>query len=95
MVAGKRAIATRELELREPGERRGNTGRQHVLDGDPPVVTLGVERWTTGQLDQAIALLLTTDAALKESRLSSEEQAMSTLILSLCALASRPARSAA
>jgi DNA polymerase-3 subunit delta len=57
--------------------------------------TRGVERWTTGQLDQAIALLLTTDAALKESRLSSEEQAMATLILSLCGLASRPARSAA
>ena len=57
--------------------------------------TRGVERWTTPQLDQALALLLTTDAALKESRLSSEEQAMSTLILSLCGLASRPARSAA
>ena len=57
--------------------------------------TRGVERWTTPQLDQALALLLTTDATLKESRLSSEEQAMSTLILSLCGLASRPARTAA
>ena len=57
--------------------------------------TRGVERWTTPQLDQALALLLTTDAALKESRLSSEEQAMSTLILSLCGVASRPIRSAA
>ena len=57
--------------------------------------TRGVERWTTPQLDQALALLLVTDAALKESRLSSEEQAMSTLILSLCGLASRPARTAA
>ena len=57
--------------------------------------TRGVERWTTGQLDQAIALLLTTDAALKESRLSSEEQAMATLVLSLCGLGSRPARNAA
>ena len=57
--------------------------------------TRGVERWTTPQLDQALALLLTTDATLKESRLSSEEQAMSTLILSLCGLASRPTRAAA
>lgn len=57
--------------------------------------TRGVERWTTPQLDQAIALLLATDAALKESRLSSDEQAMSTLVLSLCGLAPRPARAAA
>lgn len=57
--------------------------------------TRGVERWTTAQLDEAIALLLTTDAALKESRLSSEEQAMSTLILSLCGMPARPRRSAA
>jgi DNA polymerase-3 subunit delta len=56
--------------------------------------TRGVERWTTPQLDQALALLLATDAALKESRLSSEEQAVATLILSLCGLA-RPTRSAA
>jgi DNA polymerase III subunit delta len=57
--------------------------------------TRGVERWTTPQLDQALALLLTTDAALKESRISSEEQAMSTLILSLCGLGSRTTRAAA
>jgi DNA polymerase-3 subunit delta len=57
--------------------------------------TRGVERWTTPQLDDALSLLLTTDAALKETRLSSEEQAMATLILSLCGLAARPIRSAA
>ena len=58
--------------------------------------TREVERWTAPQLDDAIALLLTTDMALKESRVSSEEQIMSTLVLSLCGLtASRPVRSAA
>ena len=57
--------------------------------------TRGVERWTTEQLDQAIAQLLATDAALKESRLSSEEQAMATLLLSICGLASRASRPAA
>jgi DNA polymerase-3 subunit delta len=55
--------------------------------------TRGVERWTTPQLDRALSLLLATDCALKESRLSSDEQALATLVLSLCALASQ--RSAA
>ena len=54
--------------------------------------TRGVERWTTAQLDEAIAQLLATDTALKESRLSSEEQAMATLVLSICGLASRASR---
>jgi DNA polymerase-3 subunit delta len=57
--------------------------------------TRAVERWTTPQLDQALSLLLATDCALKESRLSSEEQAMSTLVLSLCGLSAHPLRSAA
>ena len=57
--------------------------------------TRGVERWSAWQLDQAMTLLLTTDAALKESRLSSEEQAVSTLILSLCGMPARPLRTAA
>ncbi|NUQ19673.1 MAG: DNA polymerase III subunit delta [Gemmatimonadaceae bacterium] len=55
--------------------------------------TRGVERWTTPQLDRALSLLLATDCALKESRLSSDEQALATLVLSLCGLATQ--RSAA
>jgi DNA polymerase-3 subunit delta len=57
--------------------------------------TRGVEKWTTPQLDRALALLLTADCALKESRVSSEEQVMSTLVLSLCGLSSQSFRSAA
>jgi DNA polymerase-3 subunit delta len=57
--------------------------------------TRGVERWTTPQLDRALALLLTADAALKESRVSSDEQIMSTLVLSICGLSERSLRSAA
>ncbi|HEX2780657.1 MAG TPA: DNA polymerase III subunit delta, partial [Gemmatimonadaceae bacterium] len=59
--------------------------------------TRGVERWTTPQLDRALALLLATDYALKESRVSSEEQVLTTLVLSLCGLAeqARGARGAA
>lgn len=46
--------------------------------------TRGVERWTTPDLERALELLLDADAALKESRLSSDEQLLSTLVLSLC-----------
>ena len=46
--------------------------------------TRAVEYWTTPELERALALLLIADAALKESRLSSDEQLLSTLILSLC-----------
>jgi DNA polymerase-3 subunit delta len=46
--------------------------------------TRAVERWSARDLDDAIELLLDADAALKESRLSSDEQLLSTLILSLC-----------
>lgn len=46
--------------------------------------TRAVERWSARDLDGAIELLLEADAALKESRLSSDEQLLSTVILSLC-----------
>jgi len=46
--------------------------------------TRGVERWTTSELERALDRLLQADAALKESRLSSDEQLLATLILSLC-----------
>jgi len=44
----------------------------------------GVERWTTPELERALDRVLQADAALKESRLSSDEQLLATLILSLC-----------
>lgn len=43
------------------------------------------ERWTRESLDRALDSLLETDIALKESRVSSEEQLLATLVLSLCA----------
>jgi len=44
------------------------------------------ERWSRESLDKALDLLLETDVALKESRVSSEEQLLATVVLSLCAL---------
>jgi DNA polymerase-3 subunit delta len=46
--------------------------------------TRAVERWTSSELERALERLLDADAALKESRLSSDEQLLATLILSLC-----------
>jgi DNA polymerase-3 subunit delta len=43
-----------------------------------------VDRWTVESLDKALAALLDADAALKETRVSSEEQVMATLILTMC-----------
>jgi DNA polymerase-3 subunit delta len=53
--------------------------------------TRAVERWTTPDLEQALDRLLEADAALKESRLSSDEQLLATLIFSLCGDAERSA----
>jgi DNA polymerase-3 subunit delta len=47
-----------------------------------------------GALDRALALLLSADVALKETKLSSEEQLLATLVLSLCALAHAERRAA-
>ena len=44
-----------------------------------------VERWSAPALDRALDLLLQTDIALKESRVSSDEQLLATLVLALCA----------
>lgn len=41
-------------------------------------------RWTATELDRALTVLLSTDAALKETRLSSPEQLLTTLVLALC-----------
>lgn len=44
----------------------------------------GVDRWSAASLDRALDTLLEADKSLKETRLSSEEQIMSTLVLSMC-----------
>lgn len=46
--------------------------------------TRAVERWTSPELDAALERLLEADAALKESRLSSDDQLLATLVLALC-----------
>ncbi len=43
-----------------------------------------VERWTTESLDRALNALLEADITLKETRFSSEEQVMATLVLAMC-----------
>jgi DNA polymerase III subunit delta len=42
------------------------------------------DRWTPGSLERALAALLDADIALKETRVSSEEQVVATLVLSMC-----------
>lgn len=49
--------------------------------------TRNTERWTTAELDVALSALLATDAALKETKLSSDEQMLTTLVLTLCSAA--------
>jgi DNA polymerase-3 subunit delta len=49
------------------------------------------ERWTRESLDRALDSLLEADVALKESRVSSEEQLLATVVLSLCAADERSA----
>jgi DNA polymerase-3 subunit delta len=43
------------------------------------------EHWTRESLDRAVSTLVEADIALKESRVSSEEQLLATVVLSLCA----------
>jgi DNA polymerase-3 subunit delta len=43
-----------------------------------------VERWTPKALEKALSALLDADVALKETRFSSEEQVMATLVLAMC-----------
>jgi DNA polymerase-3 subunit delta len=49
--------------------------------------TRAVPKWSLPELDRAIAALLAADLAAKESRLSSEEQLLATLILEICGAA--------
>jgi DNA polymerase-3 subunit delta len=48
-------------------------------------------RWSAAQLEQALGDLLAADIAAKESRVSSEEQLVRSLVLSLCASSGRRA----
>jgi DNA polymerase-3 subunit delta len=56
--------------------------------------TKHTERWTEDELDTALSALLAADAALKETRLSSDEQLLTSLVLALCGVGatSRAAR---
>jgi DNA polymerase-3 subunit delta len=64
-------------------ETRAFTGRP--WGSAAAVWTRAAERWSRESLDRAMDLLLETDVALKESRVSSEEQLLASLLLSLCA----------
>ena len=44
-----------------------------------------VDRWTSESLDRALDALLDADIALKDTRFSSDEQLIATLVLSMCA----------
>jgi DNA polymerase-3 subunit delta len=46
--------------------------------------TRNTERWTASEVDAALTALLEADAALKETRLSSDEQLLTSLVLALC-----------
>jgi DNA polymerase-3 subunit delta len=45
--------------------------------------------WTAGSVDDALEALLNADACLKDTRLSSDEQLLATLVLSLCGATAR------
>jgi DNA polymerase-3 subunit delta len=55
--------------------------------------TRNTDRWTAAELDIALTALLAADVALKDTRLSSDEQMLTTLVLTLCGAA--PSRRAA
>ena len=49
--------------------------------------TAAVDRWSPAALDRALDALLATDVALKDTRLSTDEQLIASLVLSMCASA--------
>ena len=57
--------------------------------------TRALDAWSAADLDGALAALLATDVALKESRVSSDEQLLQSLILTLCASGNPRSRRAA
>jgi len=46
-----------------------------------------VDRWSAGSIDSALESLLDADVALKDTRISSEEQILTSLVLALCGAA--------
>jgi DNA polymerase-3 subunit delta len=55
--------------------------------------TAAVDRWSPASLDRALDALLATDIALKDTRVSTDEQLIASLVLSMCASAAPTARS--
>ncbi len=55
--------------------------------------TAAVDRWTPASLDRALDALLATDIALKDTRVSTDEQLIASLVLSMCASAAPTAHS--
>jgi DNA polymerase-3 subunit delta len=53
--------------------------------------TKHASQWTAADVDAALAALLAADAALKETKLSSDEQLLTSLVLALCGRAVRRA----
>ncbi|HEV2641396.1 MAG TPA: hypothetical protein VGT98_01750, partial [Candidatus Elarobacter sp.] len=51
--------------------------------------------WSTDECDRALHALLSADVALKETKVSSEEQILSTAVLAICAASGASRRSAA
>jgi len=70
-------------------ETRALTGRS--WGSATAVWARAAERWSREGLDRALDSLLEADVALKESRVSSEEQLLATVVLSLCAADERNA----
>jgi DNA polymerase-3 subunit delta len=70
-------------------ETRAFTGRPY--GSATAVWARAAERWSREALDNALDTLLEADVALKESRVSSEEQLLTTVVLSLCAADERNA----
>ncbi|HKW11292.1 MAG TPA: DNA polymerase III subunit delta [Gemmatimonadaceae bacterium] len=54
-----------------------------------------MDSWTPRDLDAALAALLATDVAIKESRVSTDEQLLESLILTMCVSSRQRSRSAA
>jgi DNA polymerase-3 subunit delta len=53
--------------------------------------TKHASRWSAADADAALSALLAADAALKETKLSSDEQLLTSLVLALCGRAVRRA----
>lgn len=52
------------------------------------------KQWTAAEVDRALRALLTADRALKETRVSSDEQLLASLVLTLCVASTRRGRAA-